>query len=148
MSSARVAEVVWPWRQSREPVAAPAPRMRATLEALVMVTVALVLKYGFDKVWVPRVVLTLAAFVFLTGLFVPALYHRFHRGMLWLGKMTGSGMTWLLLVPFFFICFPIGRLLFALRGRDPLNRKYDPQLDTYWIKHRSPESVERYRQQF
>ena len=65
-----------------------------------------------------------------------------------LGRLLGRGMTWLLLVPIFFLFFlPFGALL--RRGRrDRLKRWFDPEADSYWEQHEGPTagSPERARQ--
>ncbi len=152
MSNLRVAKTVWPWEAAdaakQVPVVAASPRKRAVIEALVMVTVGLVLHIGFHKVWVPRFVWTMAGLTLIGGLFYAPLYHGIHRGALWLGKITGIGMTWLLLVPFFFIVFPAGRVMFAMSGKDPLNRGYDKARTSYWHAREPVKDLKRYKNQF
>ena len=152
MSNTRVAETVWPWRTAGEAQqaskSAPSVRGRALIEAAVMVSVALLFIYKTDKVWPPRIILTLATLTLVSGLFIPPLYHSLHRGALWLGKKTGVVMTWILLVPFFFIIFPAARLMLLLSGKDPLHRKIEPQRPSYWTAHEPVKDLERYKRQF
>ncbi|MDA0578672.1 MAG: hypothetical protein O3B24_11305 [Verrucomicrobia bacterium] len=151
MSKTSVAETVWPWRTA---VAGSAPqpekshRLRAVIEATVMTTAGLVLHFKFGKVWIPGVVWTLAALTLLGGLCIPALYRRIHNGALWLGKTTALGVTWLLLVPFFYLCFPLARLILILNRKDPLHRTLEPGRTSYWTAHENVASLERYRRQF
>ena len=53
----------------------------------------------------------------------------------------------LLAIFYFLLLMPLG-LLFRLIGRDPLCRRFDPKVDSYWIVHRQPESLDRYFHQF
>jgi len=50
-------------------------------------------------------------------------------------------------VVFFGLLTPVG-LFFRLIGRDPLQRRFDPQMRTYWVRHRPAESLEQYFRQY
>jgi len=150
MSQSEVAKVVWPWREAETPATvavAAKRRQRAALEALVMTGVGLLFQFVLHRVWPARIVLTLATVVLVGGLFVPPVYHGFHRAGKWLGKATGVAFAWLLLVPFFYICFPFGRLWMRLAGKDPLQRRFDSTLKTYWIPHPPASTPDRYLRQ-
>ena len=113
-----------------------------------MFAVAAVLRFGFDKVWVPRIVLALAAVVFFGGFFWPPLYEGFKRGGLWLGKAAGVTLAWVLLVPFFYVCFTLGRLGLAARRKDPMQRRFEPGKTSYWSDRRPVADLESYRRQY
>jgi hypothetical protein len=53
----------------------------------------------------------------------------------------------LMAIIYFIILTPIG-LIFRLIRRDPLQRKFDPRSKTYWVGHRSCDSLKRYFNQF
>jgi len=53
----------------------------------------------------------------------------------------------LLAVVYYLIFTPVG-LLLRLLGRDPLNRKFDPDASTYWIPHKQTTNPERYFHQY
>lgn len=48
---------------------------------------------------------------------------------------------------YFLILTPVG-LVFRLIGRDRLYRKFDPDCKSYWVRHQSAKSAERYFRQF
>jgi hypothetical protein len=48
---------------------------------------------------------------------------------------------------YFLLITPLG-LVFRLLGRDPLQRRFDPKAETYWVEHQPPDRPERYFQQF
>jgi len=48
---------------------------------------------------------------------------------------------------FYLIITPVG-LLFKIIGRDALHRRFEPQVKSYWIKRRPPDTVKRYFRQF
>ena len=53
----------------------------------------------------------------------------------------------ILAVLFYGMITPVG-IVFRLIGRDPLRRKLDRSATSYWITHKSVESVERYFRQY
>ena len=53
----------------------------------------------------------------------------------------------LLAVVYYLIITPIG-LLMRLCGRDSLHRKFEADVETYWIEHRPDSDVSRYVRQF
>lgn len=53
----------------------------------------------------------------------------------------------LLSLMFFFVITPIG-LLLKLMGKDVLDRKIEPEADTYWKKREPERDLSRYTQQF
>ena len=48
---------------------------------------------------------------------------------------------------YFVVILPIGRVM-LLFGRDPLGRRFLPQVDSYWIKRPGQQPIERYLRQF
>lgn len=65
-----------------------------------------------------------------------------------IGKVVGSGIGWLLLVPFFYLVLtPLG-LILQLRRRDPLQRRLDPDRDSYWQRPENDWSDADLRRQF
>ena len=60
----------------------------------------------------------------------------------------GQILTWVLLAPFFLIGFSLGRLVQQLTGKDPMQRAYDPQAETYWVTRNEQPSTDQYRRQY
>lgn len=147
----RVAETVWPWRQAEQmdpSVRGVSHRGRAVIEACVAGVVGSCLLWGFGKKWAGGIVLGVATLVLVGGLWIPPLYRGFQRAGKWLAQVVGTGVTWLLLTPFFYLCFPIGRLLFFLGGKDLLGRRRSAAIKTYWSEYSRQGGVERYRKQY
>lgn len=87
----------------------------------------------------------LSAFFSLTA---PRLNRFLYRGLIVATFPIGFVLSYLFLgIIFYAIITPVG-LLFRLLGRDPLRRKFDPKLTTYWVDHQEPENVERYFRQY
>ena len=60
----------------------------------------------------------------------------------------GMAVSFFLLGVFYYLVLtPIG-LFFRLIGRDILKRKFEPDTDSYWIKRRCKEDLNRYLRQF
>ena len=60
----------------------------------------------------------------------------------------GLAVNFVLLSAFYFVIITPLALFFRLVGRDPLNRKFDADAKSYWVRHRSGSEPERYFRQF
>jgi len=113
-----------------------------------MVVVAVGLYWWLRHPFAAAVVGVLAGWLLLGLLGVPKLlvwFDRMGRGLSWL---IGTGLTWLLLAPFYLIFFGIGGLWLRLTGRDPMCRRRDPVAVTYWNERRSVPVREHFSRQF
>ena len=136
------AAVVWQW-QSRLPPgpeadASSRSRRRGVLQAVGGGVVGLGV-YQFLSATIGSVVLGIASVILLSALISPTgLYAGIERLFEALGRLTGSLLTWLLLVPLFYLFFlPFGKLM--RRGRrDRLKRFLDPDTGSYWEPHEGP----------
>lgn len=77
-------------------------------------------------------VLVLATLLLALALLAPRTYAPFQISLTHLGRAIAGTLTWLLLGLVFLAIFVPGRLLLALRRRDPLLRRPDPARPTYW----------------
>ena len=48
---------------------------------------------------------------------------------------------------YYLVLTPVG-LLLRIRGYDPLNRKFQPRADTYWVERETSVDTDRYFRQF
>ena len=140
-----VSKAIWNW--NRPP---PPPRKGHSL-GKVLIQVALPLMaaaifYCFRKPIPAYVLCGVAAFVLVSGLFIPPVFAAIGRAAALVGVGAGVGLTWLLLVPFYYLVFAPARLMQRVTGRDPLNRKFPSDEPTYWTP-RPPVAVEQYRKQ-
>jgi len=53
----------------------------------------------------------------------------------------------MMIILFYVVITPLG-LFFRLVGRDALQRRFDPTAPSYWVDHRTPNSLDRYFRQF
>jgi hypothetical protein len=145
------ASAVWSWRdspQGDQGRASVPDRKRVAIESGVALLAGSILVLGFGKFAIGSIVFTIAALVFIGGFWLHPVYRGFKRLGHGLAKAVGIGLSWTLLVPFFYICFTIGRACVLLSRRDPLQRGYVPEETSYWRPHRLPADSERYRKQY
>lgn len=154
----KVMETVWPWRRAgdRTPeidvLELRALALRESAVMLVVGTVFLLLADNFQRFQVLRhpgmIAYCLALLVVVGGMWVPSLY----RGIQWFFRffahVLATGMAWLLLAPFFYIFFTLGRLVRLLKGKDKLGLRFPSDEKTYWVKWDAPKDIESYKHQF
>jgi hypothetical protein len=95
-----------------------------------------------------RIIWGLAGLILVLGLVAPPAYRPVHRFGQWLGRAVGALLTWVLLVPFYFLVFTPGALLLRLQGRDPMHRRLRDSKYTCWIRRTRPAQADTYRRQF
>lgn len=145
-----VSNAKWTWKALGK---APAPKkpmsrqVKATIQAVIMSIVGSVLFAYFHHHIAAYIVWFLAALVLVGGLFVPAIFHGFEKFGMLLGKWVGTGLTYMLLVPFFYICFLPGRIIQIITGNDPMTRKFPTKEPSYWIPRKPVRSIDQYRKQ-
>lgn len=120
---------------------------RASLQALIPFAVAAFLAWK-GRMVAGGVVAGIGAVVLISGLLVPFLFLKLEQGGRWLGKAAGAGLTWLLLVPMFYLVFAPGRLILIMTGNDPMARQFPTNEKTYWITRKPVASPDEYKRQF
>ena len=139
----------WPvWKQPAKSAPAAPNRLTAVIQAGVILALATLLLL-FKKHPVLCITLyVIGTLLMIGGLFIPPLYRLFDHVGKWLGRVVGKALTWLLLVPFFFLCFPFARLVLRLRGIDPMTRNCDRQTASYWIDRKPVTDTAHYTRQY
>jgi hypothetical protein len=144
---------IWNWREPQIGAEAQeSPQRARVLGSLQAVGTALLgaLLFNYWSSIVGTVVLGLAGVILASALISPTgLYLGIRRGFSALGQLTGRAMTWILMVPIFYLIFlPFGAL-FRRGRRDRLKRYFDTDAATYWDPHEGPTaSSHRYDRQF
>ena len=93
----------------------------------------LLLPWLFDRGW-PLAPWVIAIVFFVWGLIAPSTVRLFFRIWMRFGFAINAIVTRIILgVVFYIIILPFG-LVFRLRGRDPLHRKWDNELQSYRVK--------------
>lgn len=153
MSDTSSAAVVntWTWRAvgPTPPVRKPLSiRTKALIQAPLMVAVAYAIHRYTGHVVMPSIIVGLAALILIGGLAIPPLFHAFERFGMLLARGVAAGLTWGLLVPFFYVVFGFGRLVLLVTRQDPLSIKFPaPDLATFWEARPPVKDLESYRRQ-
>jgi len=153
-----VSKAVWPWMKSKEAVKKPEGILHRLaskgfwMEVVIQVLVGtligwFLLYHTFGHRVVPYIIWTIGSIMVFTALFMPAVHARIKRGLLWFGVKVGNGVTWIVLVPFFYLCFLPIRLSMKLKGKDPMERKFDPKATTYWVPRAAIQNMDQYKKQ-
>jgi|GEM_PF-501847 len=148
-SSAKTDKPVWPC--SRETAGAgrkpESTAKRAVLQFLLMLAVALLLLFCFKKPMAGKILLGLSVFVLVCGLFITPVFRAMERFALAFGRWLAVGLTWALLTPFFYLFFIPARIIMTIRGKDPLNLKFNSKAETYWIPRKPVKIPDQYLKQ-
>ncbi len=145
------AEAIWNFTADERAAAVPAAvpgrvRLRGSLQALVGVSVGVVF-FFFVSATLGRIVMGIAGFILLSALVSPTVvYAGIEKLFDSLGHLLGRAMTWLLMVPLFYLFFlPFG-LLFRRGRRDRLRRYSERDAATYWERREGPTAASHSRE--
>ena len=149
--SRRVVLATWDWRNPAgpgRPQAAGELRRSALVQALVMGGIACAVFFILGHHVLARVIGALAGLVLVLGLAAPEAYRPVRTFGHRLGRAVGTALTYLLLVPFFYLFFTPVAVFLRWRGRDPLHRRYRDPRWTYWIRRTGRSTGENIDRQF
>ena len=141
-----VSRAVWRWQG---PGASPPPGTtgpaikHAAISAVVAATFFL-LKWH----WMAGLAAAGGGVLLLSGLTAPSVFRGILTGLAFIARAAGFVLTWLLLVPFFFLCFVPGRLILRLRGVDPMRRELTRDQETYWDTYAKKRPAAHYTKQY
>ena len=142
-----VRRAVWPW-DAPPPAASARHRWRLpTIRLAVLLGIALLLA-GLGR---PRFALFLASLgvlLFAATVASPAARRFMDRALGLLGSGTGTALTWLVLAPFFYLCFLPARLILLATGKDPMHRQFPAPAPTLWRPRPASPAENRYHRQF
>ena len=86
--------------------------------------------------------------IFLSSRLYLRLTKVFYLALTAVTSPIGFVISFLLMAVFYYLLITPLSLIFRLIGRDPLNRKFDPDASSYWQTHYQPDSLDRYFHQF
>lgn len=90
-----------------------------------------------------------AALVVLLGLLAPKLLRGLFYAWMAIGLVLGTVVTAIILSLVFFLTLTPIALVMRLLGKDPLNRRLEPEAQSYWIpKQYEPRHRDRFRKYF
>lgn len=140
-----VSRAVWPWTEEEEP--RPPSRVKPVVFACIGWSVAALLYFRFHHRVMPSIVAVLSTLTFIGGVWLPPLCRGIERVLRLLGRWIGQALTYLLLVPFFYLVFPFARLGLLLRGKDPMRRAFPTEEPSCWMDHPRREDRDALRRQ-
>lgn len=147
-----VASIVWPWRDHLATKAGPAKSgpspKAAVIQAGVMAAIGALAYLWLGHRIMGGVVWSLAAVVLVSGLFIPSAFAAIERFGKRLGQWVGTGLTWGLLAPFYYVCFVPLHVLQKISGKDPLRRRFPTDEPSYWVPRSPVKDASQYRKQF
>jgi hypothetical protein len=150
-----VSQTVWPWQ---EPVPEASddvrpPPAQALLGLVISGTIAGLIYY-FKHEAHPRgaviavcVIATISLTITLVSLFSPKGYKVVHAMLGVITLAVSTFLSLILLAPFYFLCFPLGRLAQLLKRKDPMHRKFPGEEDSYWVPRKPVTDREYYKRQ-
>ena len=117
IGKSKVSETIWDWQESStyQKKAKP-PFIISLITLLVGWTIASLLFY-FGHVLIALLTCCVSLVVFLIGQFFPNLYFYVEFFLQKFSGIVGIIFTWMLLVPFFYVFFPFGRLMQLIKKR-------------------------------
>ncbi len=145
------AKPAWKWRYQRNQPAAKQQGSgpgKLIVQSMIAFAVAALFAFVFHRVIFAGIVAGIGLLILFCGLFVPRLYAAFERIIGIFAYGVGQALTWLLLVPFYYLCFLPARILLSLARRDPMKRAWDPAATTYWNEAKQPFNNNQITKQF
>lgn len=148
--SKQAMQIAWPWREGSRPLQNATSNItrRAWIQTAVMLALAASMFFFFNKQILPLLILGLAMLNLGLALFMPDAFRAIELFWQRAARAAGIIMTWLLLVPFFYLCFLPARLILKISSRDPMRRKFPAPAPTCWTQRSGIAGVDRYNRQF
>ena len=120
---------------------------KIALAASVIISLLLYLLKGVAIQWL-LIVVAFGFLVFVISMISLKLTKMIYLGMILLTLPIGFVVSFILLAVFYFLLLtPLG-FFFRLIGRDPLCRKFDTDVKSYWLSRHPPKGPEQYFHQF
>ena len=78
------------------------------------------------------------SFFFGAGLVAPNLLFKIHERWMGFARILGGFNMKIILSVIYLAGFSLMRLILLILRKDPLQRKIDPSVNSYWVKHPEP----------
>ncbi len=120
---------------------------KVALVASTVIALLLYLLKGVAIKWV-LIIFSFGFVIFIISMISFKLTKMIYLGIVLLTLPIGYVVSFILMAVFYFLLLsPLG-LIFRLIGRDPLNRKFEPDKESYWLRRQPPKGLEQYFRQF
>lgn len=117
------------------------------LIASILLAILLYILKGVRIQW-PGVIAAVGFVIFLSSFISLKLTRIIYLGLILVTFPIGWAISMILLTAFYFLLLtPLG-FFFRLLGRDPLCRKFDSDVKSYWLDHRQTDNLDRYFHQY
>ncbi len=117
------------------------------LLASILAALILVFVWEVAVLWALATV-TAGIAIFLCSLFSLTAARWLYIGLTLVAMPIGLVVSFVLLAVFYFLLLTPLAIVFRLIGRDSLHRRYEPEVESYWVDHKPNENMERYLHQF
>ncbi|MEY2481468.1 MAG: hypothetical protein QOI04_2395 [Verrucomicrobiota bacterium] len=104
--------------------------------------------HGSAKWTAPLVIWSVAIIVGVLGTLAPEIVRPIYVGWMALGFPIGFVVSHVVFAIVYFVIFTVVAIYFRVTGRDALQRKFDKDAQTYWIKRAATPSPKAYFNQF
>ncbi len=112
-----------------------------------LISVLLYVIKGLGIQWL-AIICAVGIITFLSSFICIKITRVIYLGLILVTLPIGCVVSFILLAAFYFLLLtPLG-LFFRLIGRDPLCRRFDPNVKSYWSRWKPPKNLSRYFQQF
>lgn len=129
------AAAIWDWRAARDDRAVVARARKTALVRFAIASLAGGTLFYFGRAAVASVAWSAGALTLLLALASPLrAYAAVDRAVTRVGEWVGGVLTWILLAPVFYLFFTPFGLLLRRGARDPMKRRFDSGLATYWTR--------------
>lgn len=147
-SQNKVSEAIWPWQELGPGRKKALPGLTFSVLTLLAGWIIGSILYFYNHTSIAIAAFSISTFVFIASRFFPKIYWFIEGVFQKFSSLVGSFLTWIFLLPFFYICFPVGKLVHILKKKDPMHREFDSEATSYWQSCKKRDSVEDYKRQF
>lgn len=140
----------WTWKAVGDVPPAKGPmniKVKATIQATATALIGWAVFHFLHHRIVPIIIWSISGLVLIGGWFIPVVFHGIEHFGQWLAKWVTRILNWVLLVPFYFLCFLPGRIILKIRGIDPMDREFPSGRETFWIPRKPVTDMKQYRKQ-
>ncbi|MBN1412190.1 MAG: hypothetical protein JW969_15200 [Spirochaetales bacterium] len=123
-------------------------KVKVIIQAIILAGITVFLFFVLKQMVWTIVAGTLCLLFIVTGFFIPKAFKRIEAFQKFLAKIINLLLTWILLTPFYYICFTLGRLIILLANKDPMERRMPPEKTSYWETYEGNTNPDQFTRQF
>ena len=147
-TQSRVSKAVWPWMKQNRGTVIKKPSVLFSLIPLLVGSTMAAWVYYHSHTVLAYCILSVSLFVFVSSQFFPSIYNGIQKVFHGFSYVVGTCVTWVLLVPFFYICMPLIGAISKITGKSPLQRTIEVKRVSYWQNCIDNRSIDDYKRQF